>query len=379
MSVIYFVIILAALIIVHEFGHFIVAKAVGMRVDEFGIGFPPRARRMWQNGETEYTLNWLPIGGFVKIFGEDNEDNNEQEANGNDETFGQHTDQGVDEHRKFTSKPRHKQALVLVAGVVFNIVFAWLLISVGFMVGLPTPVDRAPEGQVTDPQLTITSVAADSPSAEAGLHTGDHLVQVTANGDTLRNPTSDSLRQFVRSHPDTPLAVTINRGDKTFSRTIEATKGIVEGHEAIGVTSNRIGILQLAPHRALWQGFLTTGEVTNAVVVGFGNLVYRALTGVADYSQVAGPVGIAELVGDASMLGWVYLLQFTAFISINLAVINLVPIPALDGGRLLFVAIEAIRRKPIDPRVAGTLNAAGFALLIILMIAVTYNDILRLV
>lgn len=366
MSIIWFLIILAALIIVHEFGHFIVAKATGMRVDEFGLGFPPRATRLAKKGETEYTLNWLPIGGFVKIFGEDYDKENEHEI--------PESDRG----RRFTDKPRHQQALVLAAGVTFNMVFAWLLISLGFMIGLPTPIDYETEQNISNPRLVVSSVAPESPAAASGLQTGDSITGVSVDGDSPKQLTSTAVSSFIRAHPDTPLTVEVARGAQQHTFTLEAEDGVVEDRQAIGITMSMIGTLQLPPHQALVKGFETTGDLTRRTAVGLGGFVYRAFAGTADYSNVAGPVGIVGLVDDASTLGYIYLLQFTAFISINLAIINLLPIPALDGGRLLFVAIESIKRSPINPKVANAVNAAGFALLIILMIAVTYNDILRL-
>ncbi|MEX1026640.1 MAG: site-2 protease family protein [Candidatus Paceibacterota bacterium] len=369
MTIVYFIIILALLILVHEFGHFVVAKATGMRVDEFGLGFPPRVLRLFKKNETEYTLNLLPIGGFVKIFGENYDDANDPGAQ--------------ESERSFVSKARHKQALVLVAGVTFNMVFAWLLISLGFMIGLPTPVDYDTRGDVVNPQLMITTVAPGSPADRVGLKSGDVIVGLDSSarslGGALEGPISpENVTSFIQAHPDDELTFTVERGRQVVTVQAEPEPDIIEDGEAVGITMGLIGTLRLPPHQALWQGYLTTGQLTNAVAVGIVTFIYEAFTGAADYAQVAGPVGIVGLVGDASVLGFVYLLQFTALISVNLAIINLVPFPALDGGRLVMVAIEAVKRSPINPQIANTLNVVGFVLLLLLMVAVTYNDIINL-
>src|SRR3989344_2465988 len=186
MTVILFIIILAVLIFVHELGHFLLAKKFGVRVDEFGLGFPPRLVG-WKKGETTYSLNWLPFGGFVKIFGE----------NPDDESL-----HGKDKARSLTHKPRWQQALVLVAGVSFNVLFAWLLISAGFMSGLPTSVEAMPEQNFSTPaKLIIVNVLPNSPAAEAGLKTGDELVYLksaTGESSVVGNQlTAELVREFV--------------------------------------------------------------------------------------------------------------------------------------------------------------------------------------
>ncbi len=369
MSIIYFILILAALILVHELGHFLVAKAAKMRVDEFGLGFPPRLARLWKKDETEYTLNLLPIGGFVKIFGENYDDVNQSPEPERD--------------RGFINKPRYQQALVLVAGVTFNMVLAWLLIAVGYMVGLPTPVDHPGGEEVKDPRVVVVGVQENSPAAEAGIQTGDTITAIAAEATErqteLQTASADErVAEFIGAHADQELTLEIARGEEEIVTNL--TPAVLEGGDKkmAGIQMNVIGTLQLAPHKALGESLITTGKVTVAVVIGLGQFVYEALVGVADYGQIGGPVRIVDMVGDASTLGFIYLLQFAAFISINLAVINLLPVPALDGGRLLFVAIEALKGSPIKPHIAHALNTAGFVLLIILMIAVTFNDIVQL-
>jgi len=356
MNIIIFIIILAALILVHELGHLLAAKKVGMRVDEFGIGLPPKAATLFTKDETKYTLNWIPFGGFVRIFGENP---------------GEESISGQESSRSFVNKPKWAQALVLVAGVAFNILFAWLLISIGFMTGLPAPVDYS--DNVRNASLTVTSVLADSPASEAGLQVGDEILNV----GNIENPTPEDLQNYIQSHGSEEIVIEYMRGE--ISEEILVSPELNEsGVPMIGISMDIIGTLKLNPVEALWEGVKMTVSLTGAVIVGLGSFFLSAFTGGADLSQVTGPVGIVGLVGDASNLGLVYLLSFTAFISINLAVINLIPFPALDGGRLLFVLIEKIKGSPIPTKVFNALNGIGFAILILLMIIVTISDVVRL-
>jgi len=361
MSVIIFIIILVILILAHELGHFIAAKSSGIRVDEFGIGFPPKIFGK-KIGETTYTLNLIPFGGFVKIFGE----NPDEESMQSD--------------RSLVNKTKLVQAWVLFAGVFFNFLLAWLLISIGFMSGLPTPVGSAPVGStIENARLVLTSVRQDSPAEEAGLSAGDAIIALVTNEDALQNVNPDSVSEYIAGHGLDEITVLYQRGSENGTVVVVPTDGILEGRSAIGITMDMIGMLQLPIHLAVWEGGKTTVSLTVAMTSGFYNLIKDSLTGDANLSAIAGPVGIVGLVGDASDFGLIYLLGFTAFISINLAIINLIPFPALDGGRLLFLLIEAIKRSPIKPVVANTANAIGFALLIILMLVVTYNDIAKLI
>jgi regulator of sigma E protease len=363
MSVIIFIIILVVLILAHELGHFLAAKSSGIRVDEFGIGFPPKiiGRKI---GETTYTLNLIPFGGFVKIFGE----------NPDDESIS-----GTDSKRSLVNKPKLVQAWVLFAGVFFNFLLAWALISVGFMSGLPTPVGSGPSGSnVENAKLVLTSIKPNSPAGNAGLSAGDTIVALVTNEDALQDINPESVSNYISRHGSDVLTVLYKRGSKNETTTVIPIDGILEKRPAIGITMDMIGILKLPIHKAIWEGGKTTVFLTIAMTEGFYSLIRDSIVGKAELSSIMGPVGIVGLVGDASDFGFIYLLGFTAFISINLAIINLIPFPALDGGRILFLIIEAIKRSPIKPVVVNTANAIGFALLIILMLVVTYNDIVNL-
>jgi len=366
MSIIIFIVILLALIIVHEWGHFITAKRAGIRVDEFGIGFPPRAWTFFRKNGTDYTLNWLPFGGFVKIFGEDPQD-----------VPPEHPDRA----RSLISKPWYVQALVLVAGVGMNVIAAWLLFAVAFMAGVPASADESVGRTVEDPALTVLQVLPDSPAEAAGLLSGDRITGVSSDKSAVMDLTAENVISFVEGHEGDTILMSIERGEEATTIELTPTTGIVPGspeRPALGISMGTVGTLTLPPHLALYEAGVQTvqyfGIITGAILAFFVN----ALTFNADLSQVAGPVGIVSLVGDAAEFGFVSLITFTAVISLHLAVINLLPIPALDGGRLLFVIVEAIRGKAIKPAVAQTANTVGFVFLIFLMLAVTVSDIAKL-
>jgi regulator of sigma E protease len=363
MSFIIFIVILAILVLVHELGHFLIAKKSGIKVSEFGIGFPPR---IWskQKGETLYSVNAIPFGGYVKIFGEDpNEESNS----------------GPEKGRSIGSKPRLVQAAVLFGGVFFNFLFAWLLITTGYIVGLPTPVAHSGPGQVINPHLVITTVSPGSPAYKSGIKVGDTIVEASSGKYVMKEISGQAVSNFIEAHGKDGFVMQIARGKTLFSTPqITGEEGIVQGKIAIGISMEEIGTLKLPIHQAIWEGGKTTVDTTYATAVGLLGFIKNALIGKGDFSQISGPVGIVGLVGDVSKLGLVYLLSFTAIISINLAVINLLPFPALDGGRLLFLLVEAIIRRPIAPKIANTLNQIGFVLLILLMVVVTFHDIVKL-
>lgn len=361
MSIIIFLLVLAVLIFVHELGHFIVAKKFGIRVDEFAIGFPPR---IWSKkyGETTYAINSIPFGGYVKIFGE----------NPDEESM-----KGPDSARSFVNAGKLKQAAVLVSGITFNILFAWIVLSISFMSGLTTSVRDSYASYVKDPHVIIIATQADSPARLAGFVGGETIISMEADGNKIVTADMEEVRNFI-SKSNGPIKIDYKRGNELKTATVTASEGLIEGKKAIGIAMDTIGTVKLPAHKALFEGGKLTGATTKNVAIGLYHFVFDAFRGKADFSQVTGPVGIVGLVGEASTLGIVYLMSFAAFISINLAVINIIPFPALDGGRLLFVAIEAVRRKAMSPKIANALNGIGFALLILLMLVVTYKDIVKM-
>jgi len=374
MNIIIFIIILLVLVVSHEFGHFIVAKFNNIRVDEFSFGFPPK---IWGKkiGETTYNINALPLGGYVKIYGQ-----------GSDDFPGQNSGEAiteVDKERSFKHKPRYVQALVLLAGVVMNFLVAWLLLSVGFMSGLPTSVSAVPKGATVQNQaLTITSVLTNSPAAKAGIKTGDKIISLDTPTDSTKLLSStlgtENVQNFVKNHNGEKVNISIIRGKIPMSLTVVPEIGKSSDIAMIGISMDIIGTLRLPIYTAVWEGLKLSADVFAQTVVGFYNLIHGVFTGHANISSLTGPVGIVGVVGDAAKFGFVYLLSFTALISINLAVINLVPFPALDGGQLLFLLIEKVKGSRIKPQIANMVNTVGFGLLMLLMVMITYHDIVKL-
>lgn len=364
MTILIFIIVLAVLILVHEAGHFFVAKWTGMRVDEFGLGFPPRATSFEpENSETEYSLNWLPFGGFVKIFGEDLEGI---------------ADDHPDKDRSFAEQSTFAQVAVLVAGVVMNLLLAFVLLSVSFMIG-KTVVSSSAEETLQDRRVIITQIQPESPAEKAGLQPGEEFRAISVGVRKLDKAdiTPDSIQEYISSATSSPVAITTYDGTGTSTATV--TPAITDdGERQIGVYMSEVDTVTLGPLAAIKRGAGATSNLTKRTVVGFYDLLKRAVTGAGGLGQVAGPVGIADLVGDAADRGAAPLFSFVALISINLAVLNLLPIPALDGGRIVFSVIEGVRRKPIPPKVARWTNGVAFMLLILLMLVITFNDILRL-
>ena len=361
MSIIIFLLVLAVLIFVHELGHFLVAKKFGIRVDEFAIGFPPR---IWSKkyGETTYAINSIPFGGYVKIFGE----------NPNEESMA-----GSDSARSFVNASRLKQAAVLVSGITFNILFAWIVLSISFMSGLTTSTRDSYASYVKDPHVIVVATQSDSPARLAGFVGGETIISLESSGKKISTADVVEIQNFIANSVE-EIKIDYKSVNELKTATITATEGLIEGRKAIGIAMDTVGIVKLPAHKALFEGAKLTGATTESVAIGLYNFIFDAFKGKADFSQMTGPVGIVGLVGEASTLGIIYLMSFAAFISINLAVINIIPFPALDGGRLLFVAIEAVRRKAINPKIANTLNGFGFVLLILLMLVVTYKDIVKM-
>ncbi len=350
------ILILISLIVVHELGHFIAAKIFGVRVDEFGIGYPPRALRFGKIGETEYTLNWIPFGGFVRLFGED--------------------EGGAHGRGAFIDAPRWKQAVILISGVAMNALAAWLLFAAAFSVGILHPVDAPQSGA----RLIASDVLVGSPADAAGIRVGDQIIEVRdASAEAQLTPAS--IVEFISARPGKPVDITYLHAQATTTSTLIPAQAVVRDESvrpAIG-----LGLVLITNESLPWsQSLAAAAEQWKVLIVvivqGLGELAYDAVHGHPNLQDVVGPVGLVSAVGDASSAGIGYVLSLAGFISLNLVVINLIPIPALDGGRLLIVAIEAIRRREAPKLLVQILNTLGIALIIVLMVTVTYHDVVRL-
>jgi len=350
--------ILVFLIVAHELGHFFAAKIFKVKVEEFGVGYPPRAFLIGIIKGTEYTLNWLPFGGFVRLFGE----HGETHVRGS-----------------FAGAPKYAQAAILIAGVAMNALAAWFLFAGALSAGVPRQItDRS---QIEHAQLFVNTVVPGSPADAAGIRLGDELVSVKDEQGKAADLTPMQVVTYIGEHGGKPLEVTYLREET------ETTVTLIPAHAVVAVSADRpaIGLgLVLVTDDALsfWQALKESGPYTvsafKETVTGLWTLVRDAAAGEPSLQGIVGPVGLFDYVGNASRHGLGQVLLLAAFISVNLAVINLVPIPALDGGRLFLLGIETIIRRPPNKLIVQSLNFAGVLAIIFLMVTVTYNDIARL-
>ena len=352
MTLLIFFLILSVLVLVHELGHFIMAKRAGILVEEFGFGLPPR---IWGKkiGETVYSINLLPIGGFVKLYGED-----QPEA--------------ANPARAFFSQKKRVRLLVLSAGVVMNFLLGVGLFSVIYSrLGIPTKTET----------VRIMEVTADSPAAAAGIKPNEVVIAVG------REPikSTDRFIELVNTYQGKEVEITLGDGTKgKYGRIVMVTPRAnpPDGEGALGVVISSVEMKQFPwwqmPMRGAWVGLKEAVAWGVTIGGGLGKMVSRWIVAGEAPRDVAGPVGILQLTGDVKRAGILALLQFMGVLSVNLAVLNLLPVPALDGGRLVFLAVEAVTRKKIKPGIERMIHAGGMILLLGLMVVVTVNDVVRL-
>ncbi|HEV7121333.1 MAG TPA: M50 family metallopeptidase [Candidatus Paceibacterota bacterium] len=356
------VVVLVALIVVHELGHFIVAKLSGMRVDEFGIGYPPRIAAITRGG-TEYSINWLPLGGFVRIYGED-----ESSAAGTE---------------AFSARPKILQALTLLAGIAMNLLFAYVLIALALGFGTQRALSDQEALTAPDATLAVAAVLPGSPAEKAGIMPGDLIKSVDGSYGKFDGADATGFTTFIgRDTTLSPLTFHIARANAPLTLTATPKTDIIPEQPwrlGLGVSVSAVGTASVPWTQAPIDAASLTWELIKETALGLAHFFGSIATFSANLSDVSGPIAIAGYVGDAYGQGFTSLLTITALISINLALINIIPIPALDGGRLLFVLIEAVIRRPIQPRVAQTINAVSFGLLILLMLVVSAHDVFKLI
>lgn len=330
MMIVYAILIFCLLIFVHELGHFIAAKSVGIRVNEFSLGMGPLLFH-FQKGETEYSLRALPIGGYCKMEGED-EDSSDANA--------------------FNNKSFPAKALVVVAGSVMNLILAIVILTgVLYSIGIPTN--------------TVKDLSPDLPAVKAGLLPGDQIIQI----EDKKIKEWDDITDTIGASKGDTVKVVAERDGKIL--TFEVGVATEEGRRVIGITP----AYAKSPGGALAYGTKSTFEMGGKMIEIVGQLI----TGKVSTDNLTGPVGIVYMVGSTAKMGMIYLAQFTALISLNLAIVNMLPFPALDGGRLLFLVIRIFTGKAISDETEGKIHFIGLMLLFGLMIYITFQDVGRFI
>lgn len=368
LTVIVFIVILGFLVFVHELGHFVVARRNGIKAEEFGFGFPPRALGVvkndesgkWEivkgNGEIEskntiYSLNWIPIGGFVRIKGENGTEKKEKDS--------------------FASKSAWSRIKVLAAGVVMNFVFAWVLFSFGFMFGTPQEVEDL---SVSGAKIMIQQVEQDSPALQMGILAGDVISrnQKDVSGKSVRFDSVSDVQNYIAAHGNEEISLLILRGQEKIE--LRGTPKMENGGKArLGVSLAQVATIKYGFFGAFREGFFEMGNVFLMIGDTFAKLFAGDKSGI----DVTGVVGIAIYTGQVIPLGIAHILRFAAILSINLGIINALPFPALDGGRILFILIEKIKGTPVSQKVENIFHTTGFVLLMALMVVVTLHDFVK--
>ncbi len=354
-----FLLILMLLVLIHEAGHFFIAKWLGIKVEEFGFGFPPRAFSI-KKGETLYSINWLPIGGFVKLYGED-------EAGGGKIKPSAISHQlSADLGRAFFARPAWQRVLVVFAGVVMNFLLAVVIISYLYGVtGVSVPGDK----------VSITGTSPSSPAQMAGLSKGDLIKSI--NGVSIKS--AEELTVFTQKHLGEKLSLVIERNDKAQSVEIIPRKNYPAGQGPMGVSITTNVIIKKYPwYQAPVVGTIEAAKTSWMIAASLGKTVFDLVTKAQVPQGVAGPIGIAQLTGQFVQIGPIAVLSLISLLSLNLAILNVLPIPALDGGRLFFILIELVTRKKVNQKYENYAHALGMVVLLTLIAIITLHDIFRI-
>lgn len=366
-SIIVFILILSVLVMLHELGHFVMAKRAKIGVEEFGFGLPPRIWGKKYKG-TIYSINWLPFGGFVRLVGEDVTDTSREAKN------------------SFQVKSLKERMYVVLAGVTMNfilavVIFYVVIFALGFKVNLPLVIDHKFSFVDQSKQVLVSDVAEGSVAQQSGLEVGDSIVE--ANG--ARVPSIEELQKVIRSNEGKQVSLKIENPVNNQHHEITVTPKYNETVKApaIGVGLGELVALDYkTPAQKVFSGFIHSYNTTVYSFAVFGRLINYAIVNndITPVSEgVSGPVGIARITKEAVALGPLSVLQLVALLSLNLAVMNVLPIPALDGGRFFFLVVEAVTRRKPKPAFEKWTHTVGFVVLIGLIMVITYNDIIKLV
>lgn len=348
-----FLFVFGIIVFVHEFGHFIAAKTSGVKVLEFGFGFPPAIFKK-KKGETVYSINAIPFGGFVKMLGEGGEEKNNP--------------------RSFVSRPKWIKAKIISAGVIMNLVLAWFILSLLYVIGFSPLIPGMENHTGVANHIYIENIEKDSSAAKVGIQKNDEILSI----DSKKIVHIEDIRGEIKDKAGQVVKVEIRREGDVKTLTVTPYKETIEGQEItrIGITTfealkaDNIFIAPIA-------GFTEAGRMVVLTVVGLGEFFGRLFFSFNVSENAVGPVGIAVLTNEVRQLGFTYLLQFLAIISLSLALLNIMPIPALDGGHLLLIFVEKIRGRDVSQVLKNTLTIIGFVFLISLMLVITSRDIMR--
>jgi regulator of sigma E protease len=370
-SIITFIGILFLLVTVHEFGHFILAKLFKMRVDEFAFGFPPRLLSK-KKGETTYSINLIPLGGYVKIFGENGLDEEELKK------LSDH-----DRKRLFGNKPAWQRILVLCGGVAFNIVCAAILFTVAYMYGSNIFIEQKDLANypASERKLLLVDINPKSSLTSSSISVGDSITSLSAEGETLTgdNLSSYSTSDFIQRHVNSQIFINFLKSDGEMGQVIAIAKpGIVDGKKILGAKFADTTYKKYSFGEAIIAGIDSTYEQVTYIFVSLGTLVHDMIyKGAKVEDNLSGPIGLAVMTSKVSKQGMDEILNFAGLLSLSLAVFNILPIPALDGGRIVFVLYEVFRRKKVNATTEQLFHGIGFLALLCLMVFVTYFDIVK--
>lgn len=355
-----FIIILLVLVFIHELGHFAAAKWLGMRVDEFAFGFPPHLFSI-KKGETTYSFNMLPFGGYVSIFGENGDQN----------------DIAKKDPRAFGNRPWWAQVVVLVAGVTMNMLLAWILFIVISYGTISVSVDDPVYGaRSTNHHLVVINAMPASPAYMAGIVPGSRIDRIDSGGVPASLLSATSVVDFIAAHQNSPIRIIYTNPEGIHATTtIAAVYGIVPDKKAVGLSFDVQGEYVTTLLQAVGIGSQQTYVATYETLQGLSSLIQSLVHGENVMSSLSGPIGIAKIVGTTSEFGYRALLGLTAVLSINLAILNILPLPALDGGRIIMVLGEKVARRKIPITWMMIVNGIGFICLALLIILVTIKDI----